>query len=398
MKSVLSSYPNIIAVNIIICVVLYFFNPIIGILTTIAIVIVNKNSNPYLHLIYILIALFLAFLNTTKIPESDQLNYIAIFDIVPDFSINDYILFSGVGVKEPIYALYSWIGYYICFGDEKIFFLLTTLIIYLLIFHSIHIVYKSMEIDNIGILAAVITIAFFTQFFTLTIHILRQMLAGSIIIFAFAEKTINKKNNWILIICAVLIHISSIFLALLYFIPNIYHRMNLKRLLYIMILGILFFSLIISISDLVGGLIGINPLSYGLERVSNQNDSDGVSISIYLIMSILFPLLLVCVVLLNRNNYNLKPIYPFIYSFIFIALFVLISFNSPLLQYRFFYYSYFYIPILLPLLFSNGNSKTIFWYGLIILMPLRFLITYNSGSFTYESLDRLLMNPIFAYL
>ena len=93
----------------------------------------------------IILAIYLGLLNSTKELSGDFLNYSEYFYDVPRYNILSYVMGFG---KEPLYYAYTWIAYYIFFGNWKLFVVSITAINYLLLSSCIINISKHLNISS----------------------------------------------------------------------------------------------------------------------------------------------------------------------------------------------------------------------------------------------------------
>lgn len=205
-----------------ICSIIFLIFPIVGVSLSIIGVINNKEQDKrYLWLVFSFLSLYMGAINATKIPMSDQVGYFRAYTMVPQ---NGFIgsLMNIYGsewkenwsTKEMGYGFLNYIGYYFSFGNYQIFIMLFTAILYMLYFHGINKFYNYIYIRrnrHIYILSAIILLSFFTQFFNLTIHIQRQMIASAFMFYALVLMVEKQKIPWIPMIFACTLHTTMMF-------------------------------------------------------------------------------------------------------------------------------------------------------------------------------------------
>lgn len=367
----------------------------------------------------VVISVWLSLINITKSITSDQGAYSFLFLKVPErgFYGTVFRAWGGTG-KEPVYSFITWCLYWLTGGNLRLFFFAISLGIYLPVFFATYKLFKAINVSKGALICGILALAFFTQYFVLTVHLIRQMLASSIVIYAIAYHAVNGKNNWTLLIVASLIHTSAMLLAILSVVPWFYRRMNIKQ---ICIVFACFIPLIVFnsvIAAKLGNTTKIDAINYGLERLGNNELNDGIEIPISLMIIVLGPLALVSFKLIwieyskhssfpanqipiSGDPYdtetNIKPIIPIAWIYLLLMLFVLSFTKNPLIQYRFFYYTYSFVPLLLPLLFTKGHIAKLYWWSVSIFFIIRFFVLHNTSGFKYAQLFDLFTQPIFFY-
>ena len=384
----------------------YLINPFLGIIIMFIILASDSGINEKAYFfLYAMIALYWGFVNTTRIPESDLLNYKNIFDSATTYSFGEYL--SGFN-SEIIYYIFSYISNKILFGNFNLYLILVTFIQYYLIFISMHKLFKKDK--KYALLFAVFLLFIDTTIFFSSVHLLRQMTAGSIFVYYFVTLIVEKKNKWWLVPIFVLIHSSSIILFLLTLIPNLNKRISNKNLV---ILFIVFFittqfgSLIIAILDAITK--GIPILNYPFSRYQDIGrmdyswyDGAGVfGIRIRLIIFYIIPILVTYLFKAKKEKYypimNLCLIYYFILEMYVFA-------GLTYMQLRMSYYLYPFMGILLLIFISTihqkfGNTtKRILIVVLFAYFSRRFIRAYMNTDFLIAPLDKIILNPTFAYI
>ena len=381
----------------------FLLNPLCGITACISyIVFIQGRDIPKFSYttLFILIALFLGCINMTKIPTGDQIGYIYLFNKVPERGFYSIVFESWGGTgKEPFYSFITYIGYYLCFGKAPLFFFALTVTTYYLLFSATYNFLTKINATKAEIICAILSIAFFTQYFVLTIHLVRQILAMSIVMYAVVDRIVKGKNNWFLLIIAVLTHTSALLIALLSIIPALQKKMSLKQLIVIIPCFIILLIFNTQIGEFLGG--GDNEgnfMEYAISRYSD-NRGDGLAISYSLMLMVLLPLIIVSIKTLYtiRNNEH-HPAYPMIYTCLLLILFVLSFSQNPLIQYRYFYYSYAFIPFILPLFFYQKKFKRInydkiYCYCVSLFFIIRFFMIHNTSGFKFIPVRDIILLP-----
>lgn len=373
-------------------------------------------------------AAWISLINITKSINGDQGVYTRIFLKVPEkgFYSTVFEAWGGSG-KEPLYNFITWILYYLCGGSVRLFFFAISMMIYMFHFMATYKLFKKMDVSKGALICGVLVLTFFTQYFVMTLHIIRQMLAAAIAIYAIVYKATDGKYNWWLLVAAPLIHTSAFFLVILSLIPWLYSWMNIRKIAIVLAC----FIPVIVFSTVIGSIFGesnISAISYAGQRLGEEGATDGGGIKLSIMLTVFIPLGLSTIFLIFRywnnkrkqsfleyeeetnddsdyieieeekNVDDEKDILPIAYLAILTMIFVLSFSKTPIIQYRFFYYSYSFIPLLLPLLFKDRTKiSTIFQFGISLFFIVRFFLTYNDSGFTYAPVLNLLAQPITYY-
>lgn len=406
--SVINQNPRTIGLqDVIIAYILFILHPLLGIGAMFLLCIATNTSNKYIYYsLYFLISIFFGLVNSTRIPESDLLQYENFFEDAGRFNFSTYI---GIyGFREIAYFIFSYLSYYLLLGNFKLYLVLVSFIQYYLIFLSLHKLFK--DEPKLIILFAVIIQFLNASVFFPSVHLLRQMLAASIFMFYFTSLYTDKKNYWWLIPIACLIHSSSLLPFLIILIPGIKNKINLKSLLILSLVLIVFYFFGNKIVSFLDNLTsGIPFLNYPFSRIPNLEQMEyswylGGSINTIRQNSILFFVLPTLLVYFSKKL-NVK-FYPFL-NFIIIYVLILELFVASGLTYmqmRMSYYLYSFYAISLPIFISSIRQKFDKTISLLIVlffiafMARRFFRSYLNTTFLIEPLDKFILNPFFTYI
>lgn len=394
--------------------IVFLINPTLGMLASFMILLSADNDYQYnrgeIVIFLIITAAWISLINITKAISGDQGVYTRIFLKVPEAGFDGTVInaWGGSG-KEPVFSCLTWLLYWITLGNVRLYYFIISIFIYLLHFFATYKLFKKMDIPKGALICGVLILTFFTQYFVMTLQIIRQMLAGGIVIYALVYRAVEGKNNWILLLLAVLIHTSAAFIALLSIVPWFYEWMCIKRIA--IVLGcfapIILFNGIIG--NLLGGSTGISAIDYGLTMYGNTGSTDmGTMMQLSIMLIIFMPLIIAGLKLLfeikqsisNEESYEVEketPILPIIYICFLLLIFVLSFTKSPLVQYRFFYYSYSFIPLILPLLFTKAPFDKIYWSVSSMFFVVRFFVSHNTSGWHYASLSDIFSSTIYFF-
>jgi len=373
--------------------------PLVSVLFSVLIILYNnKEVRKYnYYIFFILLALYLGFINGSKVPESDLIYYIQNYSNAGKFPFWTYILIHH---KEPGFFIYNYITYYLFFGNVTLYLIVTTFISYILLFVAVYKYYHKIYNKSKVIIFSILIVAFFPQLFSLSAQIMRQFMAGAILVYAMVQKFFYGKKAWYYLLLAALIHSSVIF-----FIPFIYFKLLEKRFSFklIFILTILAFIIKQTISPFTAWLLnklGYNFLTYVFVRASEGTISNLKPISL---LGLLTLAILVVISVWYQFFYtnDLKYKNSFIHFnniFLVLVLFVLASFSMVELSKRFFFFSYFFLPFIFPLFFTTDKVeykalRTVF----LVSFFLFFVYRLQFGTWQYASLPQLLFGNIFNY-
>lgn len=349
---------------------IFFCNSFLGwLFCTIQLFFQQKKRKENLTFWSILSIVFISLYNATKIPENDLAWYVEFYLMADNYNLINYLgqLTDG---KEPLYQMLVYTLHLIGGNNTHFFVFSISLISYTFLLKALLIWKKDLDISETNFMLAVSTLCFFPWTFALSVHIIRQFLALSIMLWAFFSYfSKHKKIYWLFAFCTIYIHSSVIILFPLLFIKKIAQPIKIKY-LYVLI-GI--FVLFSSINQL--GTIALSYVRNSATLVHiAQKAADGTHFETTLPLSqLLFSIALVILgfVAVYIKNKKLKEqnIIPlFLNTSLIILCFILVSSNYSEIQlrYNFYFWSFFPFFILVYTLSTKINKLFIF-SGIILL-------------------------------
>ena len=391
----------------ILCILIpLFINPTLGLVLGFLVLCYSKQRETLLVYFSFILALWISLINVTKEPVSDQYRYMESFKQAAQIPFEYWWgEVTGGNFKEPIFYIFTYISQIIFLGNEKFYFFFISLVNYIIIYYVSIRFSKAVKVGFIYSLTAIVVITFFTQYFTLTLHIIRQILAATIVFSAIVLRAIDGKKRYFLLICGALIHSSVILLVLLSLIPWFYKKMNLIKLLICGVSLLLFVILFGLIGSYLMSNLGEVGGTYVLSRMKEGAIDTVGQISMIAVLIVLLPMILISIKLLlfdlPRNHYGTmknnddSPFYPIIYIFLIFSIFILAMSKSPLIQYRFFMMSYVFIPFIMPyLIYKTNILHKVYLISLDLFFIIRFILLHNTGEFQYAPIIEIFALPL----
>ena len=357
------------------------------------------------------IAVYFAAINATKLPNGDQVQYYVAYMNVPKAGfLKSLVYIYGVDFYnnpertqisgEFLNGIYNYLGYYLTFGYYPLFAALLTFTEYFLIFLGLYKFCLTMKKPHIPIVCGVITLSFFYLFFNYTLHIQKQFLAQSIMIYVlgnYAYYGKMRKKDWIMAICAVFTHAATLlFIPFLVFKP-LHSRLTRKGLLFI---GSAFVILIIMGPSLASGIAtdSNSALTYGVSRLAaseirNDTESGLVWSQIFVIA---FPMALIAFRKLWLERKTLSDSNAFILNIILLLLLTIIAmFRQPLAQYRYFMMLFAFMPFTYPFALNNIRNRDMLLKMIAVVMVVWFYYQFELIIWDYAPLvDIIVKSPI----
>jgi len=356
--------------------------------------------------LYTFLALYLGLIMSTKEPISDWLNYKIQFELAESKNFIEYIIYFK---KEPVFYIINFILYKIFVGSFTAYAVTIIFIGYFLFFISIHKFWRYFSNNYSIILFSILFFAFFNNHFSNSGHLTRQVLAGSFFIFFFIEKIVNKRNRWLFVIMAVLIHSSSALLFIIIFIPSFVNKFSIKRFLVIFISFLVFSALGGVVYSYFNNLTSsISWLNYGFQRIETIDSlkttwyegggTFGNRVYYFFLLAIVIRVYVFKIV--SSKEYYLFNV---LIALVFLQEYYVIS-GLLFLQLRFMVYIFLFIPFVLPYIFNTNLKRNntfikieIIQTVLVVASIVRFFLRRNSGEFQYDSIIELLINPPIIY-
>lgn len=390
---------------------LFIINPTIGLIIATLFLIKSRHKESLLHIFVVLLAIWISLVNLTKEPAGDQLSYLYYFKTAGELEFMSWWKEMTDGsMKEPLFYLYTYFSYYLFFAQEKLFFFVLSFFNYIVLFEVIICLNKHINTSFIYAFAGIIICTFFTQYFALTLHVVRQILGSTIVVAAIILRGIDGKPRYLMLIVGVLIHTSLIFLAGLASISWFYTKLEGWKIIVCIIALTGFVILFGVIGELLLEHSSSSITSYAFSRMKDDASDGSGEVSMGPLFMVLIPMQIISLKLLlydlpkahylyKHNHILISPFYPIAYIFLLLSFFILGMAKAPLIQYRFFMMVYTFIPFILPYLFYKTNILSkIYLTSISILFFIRFLLLHNNGTFKYAPLSDILCNTIFYYL
>lgn len=372
-------------------IAVYTLNPLCGILLAAFLYYRKEESNGYLYLLFTFMAAYMGVINMTKKPASDMINYISYFNHVPIRDLATNIM--DYGSMEPLYGLIDIVGYYLTNGIYQLFFFLLTMLMYMMLFLAMKRLYETAGCNKLTVLCSAFILTFFSLYFVLTAHLVRQVLAMSLVIYAMSYRATTGKNHWIFLASAFLIHSMTGIFVLLAMLPIMYKRLTLKSFVIITSILILLCLFNIQMSRMFSTMTSFSTLNYAINRFGGVGIVSRLSVLV--MMVIYLPIAAASARVFYVARYEDKnPLLILVNMQLCLLVFILSFYSNSLIQTRFFMTSYAFVPLILPLLFYRVEKWT-YWYSLtaIVFFLVSFFFMYNSSAWSFADVNTLLFMP-----
>jgi hypothetical protein len=399
---------------------IFLLNPLLGIIWAYDLLL-SKNSldkKKLLSTFVLMLSLWLAFINSTKVPDNDLIHHTNWFLNSEGKGFLEYL--TSI-YKEPLFYAYNYIFFYLSGGNVALWIITHSFFSYFLFFTAIKKFFLKLNLPLYFLVFGLICAAFFPQLFSLSAHLMRQFLANAIFILFAVEKIFYKKNKWWLALAAVLSHASSLLLvALVYYSPLRQFKKN--RVLNIILLIALYSYQFIAtfLLNTIGNLNVV--VRYILERASADTFFDLGSFPLFNYI-MMFGLIVGAITgikvlknrygILEKKNGNTNPndneelfqeeaivkdVNFFFLIMIVFSVFILTNINQSELSIRLFFYLFFYLPFISPLFLARFKDSKSLSLTLSLILIAYFIYRLGNGVWEYAPPMDLLFNSSLHYI
>lgn len=364
---------------------LFFLSPIASVIISFFLMTYRSSEVNYIVLFAFFSCLSLSLINSGKVPENDLLNYQDRFFLVPQIPFLQYAILMG---KEPIYFIYSYILFYLTFGNFKLFLFLTSFASYFLVSLSYIKIFKTLNLGFKSIVYGLLTFFLFSNLFSLSAHLIRQFLASSIVLVVLINIAYLNKQRLFLFLNGVLIHSSAIIFTPAYLLSK---NSSKKRFsLILTAFSIIFLTITQGSKFFLNILPDIEFLKYPFARIAyrkvyvNLGDLGFLNYLVIVFNIIIF-------YLFSNINWRTRIL---TFASILILIVTLSFYNDSEIPMRISFYAYLLLPLSIMYSYSlikKSTFKEIIYLSFLIFIGLQFLLRLKFGSWTYENLDSLLI-------
>lgn len=341
--------------------------------------------------VLVLTASYLALVNVTKLPESDLATYLEAFDDARHFDLATFLI---VNVREPLYYI-SLYGLANLPGvDSRFYVFLSTLIPYLVFGAAVLRLCIALRLEGRAVLSLLVLLLFFPQLFSLSAHLLRQMLAASLVMLFLTDQAVTGRRRWGLGLLGMLFHYSSMpFLLLSLFQPFKRYSPVLSVLFHALTL-VLVYALAVQVAPL---FLDVPVLGMVFQRIVNGEGAQLDSLTLPVLGSAgLF--LAVSLFSLARTSSTHLGVQDWTVMLCTVAVCVVVLLTSvqPTLSeiaVRYYFYLYFLMGLVLPLLMVRVPRSRWVVHALALLSVPLFFYKLASGEWTFAPLLDLLLSP-----
>lgn len=343
------------------------------------------------QIVLIVGAFYLSLVNLTKLPESDLVNYLQVFNSAQQLDLASYLILNA---REPLYyvSLY-WLAN-LPNADGRLYVFLSTLLPYLLWGSAVLRLGRALHLERRAILSLLTFLLFFGQLFSLSAHLCRQFLASSLVMVFLADHAISGRRRWGIGLLGAMMHYSALPLLLLCFVRPLRRFSGGVSVLFHAFALLFSYALVSRIAPLLLGvpLIGIvfNRLANGQGAQLESLDFMALTFAASMLFISMLDLIRGGIVVPNVRGWNI------LLCIVVVSVAVVLASVQPSLSeiaLRYFFYLYFLMGLALP--FWMARWLLIRWtvHGLALFSVPLFFHKISHGEWTYASIQFLLFEP-----
>lgn len=388
-----------------------FFPPFISLTYLIASSISKKSSTKGdYYVLFICLALYFGTINATKHITGDQYQYYAAYMNVPEVGfLKSLVYIYGADLHrgvdranisgEFMNGVYNYFGYYLTLGYYPLFALALTFAMYFLIFAGFYKFAKNLIKPHAPIVCGVLILSFFYLFFNYTLHIQKQFLAQSIMMYVlgtYADIGKMTKKLWVMALIACFTHASTFL-----FIPFLAYKpfrevLTRKRLFLLIGLG---FAFIFFGPGIAGSMVGSGDTSavfYGVRRlaVSETNNDTEFGLVWSQVYVVAIPMAFIVLHKLWTGRRDLDKKTALILNVILFLLVAIVGmYRQPLAQYRYFMMLFAFMPFVYPFAFERIKMRDLFLKGLAFVMMAWFYLQFEKIVWHYADEWEIIVKP-----
>lgn len=394
-----------------ITIILFVFSPLLTLVFIFVFVTIGyanvklytKENTNLINLCCILCAIFISCINITKVPYNDLLWYVESYRNASSMNFFDYIDegadITGIS-KEPAYGAMVWCMNRIFSGNIVLFKFSITLINYLLLNFSIAKFCKHFHFSIDKIITAVFLMCFIPYIFTMSLQLLRQFLAGSLLVYILIDICFFHKRNWLLIVCMVLMHSTSFIFIPFLVLPFLDKPFMKNKIYYFALMALLIAIQTIAEFLLNLGLLNeVNSLNYALQRASQEVFFDMPPFPLWkIIVIVIIAGFHFYLGYIRINHIRLKEgLKRYCNTILFLSVFILLNIHQAELSNRLLFYLFPFLPFMIVWGVRQLKLSIGFLVPFVLVMIVFWIKYLDIGTWIYELPANIWITPIFLY-
>lgn len=345
--------------------------------------------------------------NAVKIPENDLIWYVNSFHLTHHLSFFECIKAgpSATGYdagKEPMYCALVWFLSRLTFDNDTLFKFALSLINYTLLTFSTFIYGKHMKLQSVTILCGIFLMCFIPYIFTMSLQLLRQFTAGSILVMLAVLKSYTKISPyWIYAgaLSMVLIHSTALFYLPFLLLPAFQKEFEDAKWWYLFV-----FVGILALQKLAASMLGFmdlggdNSVSMAMERAASGTNKEFGRLSFTKLAMIISIACSAWFAGFRDERTKDSGIKLLSNLCIFLCIFIVTNLDQSELAIRMFFYLFPFVPLLLMPYFEKFRIPDLLILVIGIVMLFFWSQYLHIGVWTYELPMSVFICPIELYL
>ena len=345
------SHTVLVILGLIMC--LFFLSPIFALMLSIVLIATGVCKWAGLKIYALIMSIFLGVINSTKVPASDMIDYLSMFQMAYEVPFLDYIFSQS---KEPAYHLIVYFISKIAFTNDQIFIFFLTSGTYFMAFSALIYLAEKRKL-SIGYTALLVTFLWCNPpLFSLSAHLIRQFIAAGFFLYAIRLEGRPTYRNVVFIFSG-LVHTSAFILVALYLVsPNDNSNWKKKLVLHAAFIAVSIFILV-SVAQLYSG-VGPDEIIYITSRLTQAEFFDLGRLGIVGYLFIITTMLISFIAIINKKVKLSMGQYKYFWMCISLGGLLLVSSSQASLSeltIRVSLYYYFLFPI--SLVFASLRLK-----------------------------------------
>lgn len=366
-------------------------------------IVVRDSKKGDLVLFGLLCCIFVSLVNMTKVPESDLMNYVYLYQSADNYSLYSY-LYQGTydksgAMKEPLYSTLVWVLNRIYQGEVKPFLFTISMIEYVLSVLAVLYFGQKLKMRQYVILAGIVLMCFLPYIFTHTMHLIRQTIANAILCYVMVKHIFYKKREWVAMVIMALMHSTSALYLPLLLIPGYGKPFKKAWIWFAAAFGLLVGIRVVSQSLLgTGAFESDSSVAYALGRATGEYSYGMYTLGTSIVFLIILMLIFTIFIYFGKLIPSSDELRQFTFIFIFTALFILMNLQQDLLAARYSHYLFSLFPFIIMIGFQKWKTDNIFLFLFSLGIIWFFTMYLGTGAWTYEISAGPWVTPVFMYM
>jgi len=302
--------------------------------------------------------------------------------------------------KEPVFYIVTWCINRLTFANEFCYKFILSFFIYSFLNVAVYKFCKVVCRDFKLVLFAIVLMNFIPYIFISSMHLVRQYLAASLLMYIMIDKFFYNRNHYIYILFVPFIHSTSFFFIPFLFLTSLGKPFKESKLTYLIIIVSLLSIQAISSFMLKLSFVTGSIFTYALSKASVKSTFDlGAMTPFEIGFVILLLLMSVYVSAKFKTIENRQAVRRLFSIMCLLCLFILSVYEQSELAKRFLFYTYIFIPFLVVVMFQGikMNMRGIYVMGSVFII-LFWAYYLEAGQWTYIHSDDIWTASLFSYI